>query len=108
MPGGDGLHYLGRIKINYPTLPVLLFSTYDNPTYVARAVALGASGYVLKHESSEKLIEAIRGALRGELAWTREELRRVTAPWQHRAWSQTLKFHSLSAKAKSYLNWPMV
>lgn len=78
MPGGDGLHYLGRIKINYPTLPVLLFSTYDNPTYVARAVALGASGYVLKHESSEKLIEAIRGALRGELAWTREELRRVT------------------------------
>lgn len=78
MPGGDGLHYLGRIKINYPTLPVILFSTYDNPTYVARAVALGASGYVLKHESSEKLVEAIRGALRGELAWTREELRRVT------------------------------
>lgn len=78
MPGGDGLHYLGRIKINFPTLPVILFSTYDNPTYVARAVALGASGYVLKHEKSEKLIEAIRGALRGELAWTREELRRVT------------------------------
>lgn len=78
MPGGDGLHYLGRIKINYPTLPVLLFSTYDNPTYVARAVALGASGYVLKGESSEKLIAAIKGALRGELAWTREELRRVT------------------------------
>jgi DNA-binding NarL/FixJ family response regulator len=78
MPGGDGLHYLGRIKINFPTLPVLLFSTYDNPTYVARAVALGASGYVLKGESSEKLIGAIKGALRGELAWTREELRRVT------------------------------
>jgi DNA-binding NarL/FixJ family response regulator len=78
LPGGDGLHFLGRIKINYPTLPVLLFSTYDNPTYVARAVALGASGYVLKSESSEKLIEAIHGALRGELAWTREELRRVT------------------------------
>jgi DNA-binding NarL/FixJ family response regulator len=78
MPGGDGLHYLGRIKINHPTLPVILFSTYDNPTYVARAVALGASGYVLKSESSEKLIAAIKGALRGELAWTREELRRVT------------------------------
>lgn len=78
LPGGDGLHYLGRIKINHPNLPVLLFSTYDNPTYVARAVALGASGYVLKNESSEKLVAAIKGALRGELAWTREELRRVT------------------------------
>jgi DNA-binding NarL/FixJ family response regulator len=78
MPGGDGLHFLGRLKISYPTLPVVLFSTYDNPTYVARAVALGASAYVLKSEPKERLIEAIRLALRGELAWTREELRRVT------------------------------
>jgi DNA-binding NarL/FixJ family response regulator len=78
MPGGDGLHFLGRLKINYPNLPVVLFSTYDNPTYVARAVALGASAYVLKSEPKERLVEAIRMALRGELAWTREELRRVT------------------------------
>ena len=78
MPGGDGLHFLGRLKISHPNLPVVLFSTYDNPTYVARAVALGASGYVLKSEPRERLIEAIKMAMRGELAWTREELRRVT------------------------------
>ncbi|MBX3422430.1 MAG: response regulator transcription factor [Pirellulaceae bacterium] len=78
LPGGDGLHFLGRIKISHPTLPVILFSTYDNPTYIARAVALGASGYVLKSEPRERLLEAIQTALRGELAWTREELRRVT------------------------------
>ncbi len=35
MPGGDGLHILGRLKLDYPELPVLIFSTYDNPTYVA-------------------------------------------------------------------------
>lgn len=78
MPGGDGLHFLGRLKIAYPTLPVVLYSTYDNPTYVARAVALGASGYVLKSESRERLVTALQTALRGELAWSREELRRVT------------------------------
>ncbi len=44
MPGGDGLHIIGRLKLDYPELPVLIFSTYDNPTYVARAVALGAFG----------------------------------------------------------------
>ncbi len=78
MPGGDGLHFLGRLKVQFPTLPVVLYSSFDNPTYVARAVALGASGYVLKSESKERLIEAIHIALRGELAWSREELRRVT------------------------------
>ncbi len=78
MSGGDGLHVLGRIKLDYPELPVVLFSTYDNPTYVARAVALGASGYVLKNDSRDRLIDAIQTAARGESAWTREELRRVT------------------------------
>ena len=48
MPGGDGLNVLGRIKLETPELPVLILSTYDNPTYVARAVALDAAGYVLK------------------------------------------------------------
>ncbi len=78
MPGGDGLHVLGRLKLDHPELAVLLFSSYDNPTYVARAVALGASGYVLKNDSRERLIEAIQSAARGESAWSREELRRVT------------------------------
>ena len=41
MPEGDGLNALGRIKLDRPNMPILIFSTYDNPTYVARAVALG-------------------------------------------------------------------
>lgn len=78
MPNGDGLHVLGRLKLEYPELPVIVFSSYDNPTYVARAVALGAAGYVLKEDTRERLMEAIQLAMRGESAWTREELRRVT------------------------------
>jgi DNA-binding NarL/FixJ family response regulator len=78
MPDGDGLNTLGRIKLDRPNMPILIFSTYDNPTYIARAVALGASGYVLKGAPKEKLIEAIRQSANGQSVWTREELRRVT------------------------------
>ncbi len=78
MPNGDGLHVLGRLKLEHPDLPVIIFSSYDNPTYVARAVALGAAGYVLKEDTRDRLMEAIQLAMRGESAWTREELRRVT------------------------------
>ncbi|MEQ8787014.1 MAG: response regulator transcription factor [Pirellulaceae bacterium] len=78
MPDGDGLNALGRIKLDRPNLPVLILSTYDNPTYVARAVALGAAGYVLKGAGRDALLDAIRKAAAGESAWTRDELRRVT------------------------------
>ncbi len=78
MPEGDGLNALGRIKLDRPNMPILMLSTYDNPTYVARAVALGACGFLLKGATREKLIEAIHTAATGQSAWTREELRRVT------------------------------
>ncbi len=78
MAGGDGLNALGRIKLEKPDTPILMFSTYDNPTYVARSVALGASGYLLKNAGCERLVDAIRRVAGGENVWTREELRRVT------------------------------
>ena len=54
MPDGDGLTALGRIKLDKPSLPVLLFSAFDNPASVARAIALGASGFLLKDCSREE------------------------------------------------------
>lgn len=78
MPDGDGMTALGRIKLDKPDLPILMFSNYDNPTYIARAVAMGASGYLLKDCTREKLVKAIETAAAGESVWTREELRRVT------------------------------
>lgn len=77
MPHGDGLNALGRIKLEKPNLPVLMLSTYDNPTYVARAVAFQAQGYLLKSCSRDELLDAVRRVARGENIWTREELRRV-------------------------------
>ncbi len=78
MPDGDGLTALGRIKLDKPDMPVLILSTFDNPTYIARAVALGASGYLLKGCTRDHLLQCIRTAADGESAWTRDELRRVT------------------------------
>lgn len=78
MPDLDGLNVLGRVKLDKPDLPILMLSAFDNPTYVARAVALGAAGYVLKNDGGKKLIAAIKKAASGESTWTREELRRVT------------------------------
>lgn len=78
MEKGDGLTTLGRIKLEKPDMPVLMLSTYDNPTYVARSVALGASGFLLKSVDADTIVDAIRRIAAGENIWTRDELRRVT------------------------------
>jgi DNA-binding NarL/FixJ family response regulator len=78
MPNGDGLSCLARIKLDLPNIPVVMFSAHDNPTYIARAVALGASGYLLKNASRNELLDAIRVAAGGETIWSRDELRRVS------------------------------
>jgi DNA-binding NarL/FixJ family response regulator len=78
MPDGDGLGALGQIKLTCPTIHVLMYSAYDNPAYIARAVALGAHGYVLKSQPVEVLVNKLRRAAQGETTWERRELRRVT------------------------------
>jgi DNA-binding NarL/FixJ family response regulator len=78
MPDGDGLDCLARIKLDQPEMQVVMFSGFDNPTYVARAVALGAAGYISKGASRDEIVEGIRSAAGGETIWSREELRRVT------------------------------
>ena len=78
MPEEDGLMALGRIRFDQPTLPILMWSAYENPAYVARAYALDAHGYVLKTESGKRLLTAIRTVATGKVLWTREVLRRTT------------------------------
>src|SRR4051794_7869306 len=48
MAGGDGLEALPLIKQAAPRTAVVMLTTYDNPVYMARAVADGAAGYLLK------------------------------------------------------------
>jgi len=66
MPDGDGLATLEKLRAKVPEAKVVMLSTYDNPTYIARAVALGALDYVLKGSSREDIIATIVAAARGE------------------------------------------
>ncbi len=68
LPPEDGLSVLARLRDEAPRVPVVVWSAYDNPTYVARAAALGASDYLLKGEESIRLSEAIRSAVAGRAA----------------------------------------
>ena len=77
MPDGDGLNALSRIVLNRPNQRVLMFSQFDSLAHAARAVTLGASGWILSTTTREQLLAAIHTAATGESTWTRQELQRL-------------------------------
>jgi DNA-binding NarL/FixJ family response regulator len=66
MPSGDGLAALETLRSTHQDLPIVVMSGFDNPTYIARAAALGAVDYVLKNGQSNKICESLRCAIDGE------------------------------------------
>ena len=84
MQGKDGLEALERIRADMPAVRCVMLSTFDNPTYVARAVAAGAHDYMLKGCTRAELINSIAGAAAGQLPMKAGELRRVATTMANR------------------------
>lgn len=77
MAGGDGLDALIALKREHPQIIVVMLTTYDNPTYMARAVAGGAAGYLLKGMERDEMLEALRAVAHGETLLSAQELVRA-------------------------------
>ena len=77
MAGGDGLDALVALKREHPKMIVVMLTTYDNPTYMARAVAGGAAGYLLKGMERDEMLEALRSVANGETLLSAQELVRA-------------------------------
>lgn len=80
MPGVDGVETIARMRSGGCQSPVLCYSGYDNPTFIARASAMGASGYLLKSATREELLAAVANCASGGTCWTRDDMRRLSGP----------------------------
>jgi DNA-binding NarL/FixJ family response regulator len=66
MPVLDGVTATRRLKAAHPDCRVIVLTTFDDDDKVFDGLRAGAVGYLLKDAPSEKLVEAIRAAARGE------------------------------------------
>lgn len=67
LPGIDGLACLNIFRTRFPATPVVLVSAYDDAHTVNRALKHGASGFIPKAYSTERLLAAIRQVLAGNI-----------------------------------------
>jgi DNA-binding NarL/FixJ family response regulator len=66
MPVLDGIAATRRLRVEQPGVRVLALTTFDDEEDVFAALRAGAVGYLLKDVSSERLVEALLAAARGE------------------------------------------
>lgn len=66
MPQLDGVQCTKMIKEKYSEVKIIILTTFDDDEYVFNALKNGASGYLLKGTSTEKLCEAIETVYSGQ------------------------------------------
>jgi two-component system, NarL family, invasion response regulator UvrY len=60
MPDMDGLEVISQLQPQYPKLPIIILTMYEEEQYVVRAIEAGAMGYLTKRSAPEQLVKAIR------------------------------------------------
>jgi DNA-binding NarL/FixJ family response regulator len=65
MPGMRGIEAAREIRARYPGVRILFLSMYKSEEFLAQALAAGASGYLLKEDSSMELLQAIEAIRKG-------------------------------------------
>ena len=67
LPEMSGLDLLKNLMSLFPGLRVLVISMHEESLYAERVLRAGAQGYIMKQEPGEKVVEAIRCVLAGNL-----------------------------------------
>ncbi len=66
MPVMNGIQTTRAIKQKYPSIFILVLTTYDDDEWLFDAIRSGAAGYLLKDTPRDDLIAAIKGTVKGK------------------------------------------
>jgi two-component system, NarL family, invasion response regulator UvrY len=72
LEGMSGLELIKRFLIEDPMARILIFSMHTEPIYAARALGMGARGYVSKSAPADELLTAVQLLLKGDRYVERE------------------------------------
>jgi DNA-binding NarL/FixJ family response regulator len=67
LDGVSGFELMKWMRIYHSDLPTIAISMHDELLYAERAIKTGASGYIMKQEASDKVINGIRAVVGGEI-----------------------------------------
>ncbi|MFO1487993.1 MAG: response regulator transcription factor [Verrucomicrobiota bacterium] len=82
LPGMNGVECVRQLKQVLPNVQVMMLTVYEDTDNIFNALAVGASGYMLKRTPQAQLLEAIRDVHRGGSPMTTHIARKVVQSFQ--------------------------
>jgi DNA-binding NarL/FixJ family response regulator len=82
MAGMNGIECVKRLKALAPQVQILMLTVYENTEQIFKALAAGATGYLLKRLEPEELLQAIRDVHAGGSPMSNSIARKVVASFQ--------------------------
>lgn len=67
LPGMDGVEATWTLRRQFPSLPILVLTMFEQEAYVREAFRAGASGYLVKTVSAGELVQAVRAVHAGDV-----------------------------------------
>lgn len=81
LPGMSGIDVAQKLQKAGSEVRILALSAYDERAYIQELLANGASGYLVKDEVPEAIVEAVRGVARGEKGWVSRRVAAQISAW---------------------------
>jgi DNA-binding NarL/FixJ family response regulator len=75
----SGLELVKNLKVQFPSVALIVLSMHDEALYAERALRAGARGYVMKRETTKSVLASIRQVLRGGIYVSERVVNRITA-----------------------------
>jgi DNA-binding NarL/FixJ family response regulator len=101
--GMNGIECVERLKAVAPSMQVLMLTVYEDTDQIFKALAAGATGYLLKRSSPTKLLQAIREVNEGGSPMSSSIARKVVASFQKSKQTGEKQVH-LSPREEMVLN----
>lgn len=102
MPGITGIEGVRNIKAVNPDVSVLMLTVFDDNDRVFQAIEAGASGYLLKKTSPDRILEALHELAEGGAPMTASVARKVLESFQVKRKDIKNAYH-LTSKEKEIL-----
>ncbi|HEY3761729.1 MAG TPA: response regulator transcription factor [Verrucomicrobiae bacterium] len=85
LTGLNGVECAGRLKPLLPNTQIIMLTVYQNTEHIFKALAAGATGYMLKQTKPDELLVAIRDVYEGGSPMSSHIARKIVQSFQHRA-----------------------
>lgn len=104
LPGADGITMTRKIKEHFPAVHVMMCTIYEDDEKIFKALAAGASGYILKSSAGTELVDAINGILNGGAPMSPAIARRVVNSFRQTTEKKQVSNVSLTPRENEILD----